>query len=45
MPAECYSINKKDFYEYIDDKIRKKFMIYLRRYPKDFELRQLFYNT
>ena len=39
MPVELYKIKKTDFYEYLDDKVRKKFMIYLRRYPRDYELR------
>ena len=44
MPVECLCIKKQDFYEYIDDIIRKKFMIFLRRYPRDFELRSTYYE-
>ena len=44
MPVECYCIKKQDFYEYIDDVIRKKFMMFLRRYPRDFELRSTYYE-
>jgi hypothetical protein len=44
LPLECYCIQKRDFYEYLDDKVRKKFMIYLRQYPRDYELRAHFYQ-
>ena len=44
MPVECFCIKKKDFYEYIDDKTRKQFMIYMRRFPRDYELRSAYYE-
>ena len=44
MQVECYCIKKKDFYEYIDDKTRKQFMIYMWRYPRDYELRSAYYE-
>lgn len=44
MPVKCFCIKRRDFYEYIDDRIRKKFMIYLRRYPSNYELRSNYYN-
>ena len=44
LPVECFSIKKQEFYEYIDDKTFKQFLIYLRRYPSDQELRSFFYE-
>jgi hypothetical protein len=43
LPIECFRIRKVDFYEYIDDKTRKQFMNYIRRFPSDYDLRQAFY--
>ena len=44
MPLECYSLRKKDFYEYISDTIRKSFLKYLKPYPKDQDLRRFYYE-
>lgn len=44
LPAECYKIRKKDFYEYIDDKTKKQFLMNMRNYPSDFDLRSAYYE-
>ena len=44
LPAECYKIRKKDFYEYIDDKTKKQFLMNMRNYPSDFDLRSVYYE-
>jgi len=44
MPTECYCIKKQDFYEYIDDKTRKKFMMCIRQYPTNSELRNNYFS-
>lgn len=30
MPTEIYCVKKRDFYEYIDDRSRKRFMLFIR---------------
>jgi hypothetical protein len=37
-------LRKLDFYEYIDDVVRKNFTQYLRRYPEDEDLRRFYYE-
>ncbi len=44
MPLEYYSLRKVDFYEYIDDVVRKNFIQYLKRYPNDEDLRRFYYE-
>jgi hypothetical protein len=44
MPLECYTIRKRDFYEYLDDVARKQFLKYIRQYPRDKELRRFYFE-
>jgi hypothetical protein len=44
LPLEYYSLRKLDFYEYIDDVVRKNFTLYLRGYPADEDLRRFYYE-
>lgn len=44
MPLEYYSLRKVDFYEYIDDVVRKHFIQYLKMYPGDEDLRRFYYE-
>jgi len=44
MPLECYTVRKKDFYEYIDYVTRKQFLKYIRKYPEDKDLRRFYFE-
>lgn len=44
MPTQCFCVKKYDFYSYINDKTRKIFMMNMKQYPTNEELRSNYFN-